>query len=69
MSETNTGPMWYTMQYSGTKASQLTLTSNVASDIYISRGSTSDPNNFVFDANFLAVTSIVIDASALGLND
>ena len=57
------------MQYSGTKASQLTFKSTVSSDIYVSRGSSSDPNNFVYDGSFSDVTKTSFDATALGLND
>lgn len=57
------------MQYSGEKQSQIQFTSNTTSDIYVSKGSTSDPNNFVYDASFMGVKSLTIDADALGLND
>lgn len=39
-------------------------------DIYISKGTASDPNNFVYDMNFLNVTSaITFDSDELGLTE
>ena len=48
--------MWYTYQYSGSKNSKLTITPSLATDIYISKDSSSDPNNFEHDISFLGVT-------------
>ena len=58
------------MQYSGTKASELTITPNVTSNIYLMKGSSSDPNNFNYDMNFLDVsTPITLKSEQLGLDD
>ena len=58
------------MQYSGTKASELTITPNVTSNIYLLKGSSSDPNNFNYDMNFLDVsTPITLKSEHLGLDD
>ena len=62
------GPMWYTMQYSGSKSSTLYLTPNITSDIYILKDSKGDPNNFVYDMSFLGVTgNTTINADHLGM--
>ena len=69
----NTGPFWYTMQYSGgDKNTTLTLSADQPSSVYIAKGKDSDPNNFVYDMDFVdlaANTTMVIDSSELGLND
>ena len=58
------------MQYSGGKASELTITPNVTSNIYLMKGSSSDPNNFNYDMNFLDIsTPITIKSEYLGLDD
>ena len=37
-------------------------------DIYVSKGKTSDPNNFVYDMNMLDVSGqVTIDSSELGI--
>ena len=62
------GPMWFTMQYSGSSSSKLYLTPNITSDIYISKGSKSDPNNFVYDMSFKNVmANTTFNADNLGL--
>ena len=62
------GPMWFTMQYSGSKSSKLYLTPNITSDIYILKGSKNDPNNFVYDMSFKGVTgNTTFNADNLGL--
>ena len=43
------------MQYTGSKTSKLYLAPNITSEVYISKGSSSDPNNFVYDQSFLNV--------------
>ena len=41
---------------------------NTTSDIYILRGATGDPNNFVYDMSFLSVNgTTILDADELGL--
>ena len=68
--ETTTGPTWYTMQYSGTKVSEVTITPNVTSSIYLLKGSSSDPNDFNYDMCFLDVTEpITINSEYMGLNE
>lgn len=57
------GPGWFSMQYSGTKSTKFSLNANVTSEFYISKGSTSDPNNFVYDYHFKGVTgNMTLDA-------
>ena len=64
------GPMWFTMQYSGSSSSKLYLTPNITSDVYISKGSKSDPNNFVYDMSFKNVMSnTTINSDNLGLTN
>ena len=64
------GPGWFTMQYSGNKTTSLSISPNVTSEIYISKGADSDPNNFVYDMKISNVTSnITITADKLGLTD
>ena len=65
---TMTGPMWFTMQYTGSSSSKLYLTPNITSDVYILRDSKGDPNNFVYDMSFKGVTgNTTINADNLGL--
>jgi len=62
------GPGWFTLQYSGKKPTSLSIKPNVTSDVYISKGSDSDPNDFVYDMKLTNVTSkVTIDADELGL--
>ena len=63
-----TGPGWFTMQYSGSSTSKLSLAPNVTSDVYIMKSASGDPNNFVWDFNFKNVAgNITLDADGLGL--
>jgi len=60
--------MWFSMQYTGTSSSNLYLTPNITSDIYILRNSKGDPNNFVYDMSFKNVTAnTTFNADNLGL--
>ena len=62
------GPGWFTMQYSGSKSSQLTLAPNITSEVYVLKGSSGDPNNFVYDMSFKSVSgNLTIDTDKLGL--
>jgi len=62
------GPGWFSMQYSGSKSSKLSLAANVTSDIYVSKGATSDPNNFVYDMKFTGMSgNVTLNADDLGL--
>ena len=62
------GPGWFALQYSGKKPTSLTINPNVTSDVYISKGADSDPNNFVYDMKLTNVTSkMTIDSDELGL--
>ena len=64
------GPSWSTLQYSGSKSSKMKIASDSTSniDIYVSKGTSSDPNNFVFDMNMLDVNgTVTIDSNELGL--
>ena len=62
------GPGWFTMQYSDSKSTSFSLKANVTTDLYVSKGKDSDPNNFVYDYHFKSVTgNITLDADALGL--
>ena len=68
-----TGPGWASLQYSGSKSGKMEMTVDGAtSDIYISRGASSDPNNFVYDMSFIGVGvggTTIIDTDELGLTD
>jgi len=65
---TQKGPMWFTMAYTDKKSTTLYLSPNVTSDIYILKNSKGDPNNFVYDMNFLGVTgNTTFNADNLGL--
>ena len=58
------------MQYSGTQASELVITPNVTSSIYLLKGSSSDPNDFDYDMSFLDVNKpITINSEYMGLDD
>mmetsp|Transcript_6944 Transcript_6944/g.8338 ORF Transcript_6944/g.8338 Transcript_6944/m.8338 type:complete len:122 (-) Transcript_6944:72-437(-) len=62
------GPGWFTIQYSGANSSKLSISPNITSDIYVSRGSSSDPNEFVYDMKFSGISSnVTLDADQLGL--
>ena len=57
------------MQYSGSKMSTLSLSPNITSEVYILKGSRSDPNNFNYDMSFKSVKgNTTFDATKLGLN-
>ena len=65
------GPLWASYQYSGEKSSRMKITTDSTSniDVYVLRGATSDPNNFVYDMNMLAVNgTVTIDSNELGLD-
>lgn len=65
-----TGPGWFTMEYSGKKASSLSINPNITSDVYIKKNKSSDPNNFVYDMSFLGVTgNTTFNADDLGLTN
>ena len=60
--------MWYSMDYAGTDLEMLEITPNQATNFYISKGSSSDPNNFSNDYEFMNVNStITFDFKDLGL--
>ena len=62
------GPKWYTMQYSGQNQTQLTISTNITSDIYVLRSASGDPNNFVHDMSFKGVKGkMTLDADNLAL--
>ena len=62
------GPGWFTMQYSGSKLSTLSLSPNITSEVYILKGSSGDPNNFNYDMSFTSIKgNTTFDAKKLGL--
>ena len=61
------GPMWYTMAYDGSSGSRLTLSSDIPIDVYVMKGSASDPNNFVHDFSFKSTTLLTIDTNSLNI--
>lgn len=66
---TTHGPGWFTMQYSGSKNSTLTLSPNITSEVYILKGSNGDPNNFNYDMSFKSVLgNTTFDSHSLGLS-
>lgn len=65
---TITGPGWFTMQYSGSNASKLYISPSIASEVYILKDKSGDPNNFVYDMSFKTVAgNTTFTASDLGL--
>ena len=59
------------MNYYGSDARKIKITSNITSDIYMSRSSTSDPDNFNHDFAIMGITpgkGLNIDSGLLGLN-
>ena len=66
------GPYWHTMQYAGgDKNTKLHITPDQTSNIYIAKDASSDPNNFVYDLDFLGIanSTLIIDSDELGLSD
>ena len=62
------GPGWFTVQYSGSKHTSLSISPNVTSDVYISRSAAADPNDFVYDFKLSNISSnITLNAAELGL--
>ena len=69
---TESGPAWFSLAYYGdyTVDTSVTVTSNAPTDIFVSKGSESDPNNFFYDYAFINVTdAITLNATALGFDD
>ena len=66
------GPVWYSYTYkgdpTGTKTSTFGLAlNNIGSDVYVSKGNKSDPNNFNYDMSFKNVTSINLSSADIKL--
>lgn len=62
------GPAWFALDYYGSEPKKLTITTNLAADVYMSKSSTSDPDNFSNDFAVTNITSkITLDAGRLGL--
>ena len=49
------GPGWFTMQYSGSKPTKISINPDVSSDVYILKNASGNPNNFVHDMKILGV--------------
>jgi len=63
------GPGWFTMQYTGTKGSTLSINANITSEVYILKDKAGDPNSFVYDMSFKSVMgNTTFSALDLGLN-
>ena len=63
------GPSWFTMEYSGTQASSLSISTNITSDVYILKDKAGDPNNFVWDVSYKGLMgNKTFSAVDLGLN-
>ena len=61
------GSKWYSMAYSGTTRTHLTLTPSVASDIYIRKGASKDVSNFEYDMSFMNVVgAMTLSSESLG---
>ena len=57
------------MQYSGTQASSLSVSTNITSDVYILKDKAGDPNNFVWDVSYKGLMgNKTFNAVDLGLN-
>lgn len=65
-----TGPGWFTMRYTGGDASFLSIVPSLATDVYVMKDSDSDPNNFVYDMNFMGIKSnMTLSSDDLGLTN
>ena len=65
-----TGPGWFTLAYDGSATDSLvSIKPSLKTDIYVTKDSKSDPNEFVYDIAFkgIAGETIKLGAKALGL--
>lgn len=70
--DNGSGPQWYSYTYKGDPTGQKTSTfglavNNIGSDVYVSKGYKSDPNNFNYDMSFRNVTSINLSSADIKL--
>ena len=58
------------MRYTGSDASFLSIVPSLATDVYVMKDSDSDPNNFVYDMNFMGIKSnMTLSSDDLGLTN